>query len=317
MIKRDARKWWLPLIATLGVSILSFLSTNPGIFSNFDAFLRGLGVEHYQPAQEWLHGRFFYFNVVLFASFGVLGAVLYLCGAVAVLRRELELFLLLTGVPVFLVVYLGRFDLLFTRNMVLAMPFVLTVGAVGAETILGFISRAPLSTKARSGVMILVSLLFLVEPVSKSLYAVKRDLSLDSRTLAKAWLLQQQNAQKIPADAKILSNPGCHFPPLVRSARTSDANPCFDYLVLDTWFGGIRNDGSVKENDETLSRVVSEWDFKFLHYLAHYQIWQHGPVKNYLTERHHAVARFRGYGPTVFVFKREPMCPKVPALADN
>jgi hypothetical protein len=293
----------LSLLTT--IIILQFSAIN-----NFQKFLSDwnynlINYSRFGDKINWL-GMRFYFVILFMTSLGILALPVYFYGCVRLfIKSKIQLFVLLSF-PVFLIIYLGKVNLVINRNMMIALPFVLPVFAAGLDYILDkVITHLTSYTKI---ILIIFVIALIAEPAYKTLYEFIYDWKLDSRVLARNWL-----DKNIPPGSVIMHNEVCTGESAARKDRyklisehttAAIGNVHHEYFVFNSWFGGRL--APFKER----KGMLLETAYRNLHFLHFSDIdvfssqnvsSDYASMKLLLGEE--MIKEFHGSGPVVFITK--------------
>ena len=293
-----------PLAIAAISAVVGFMILNPGMFLHTDAFLNGLAVSHYSRSETPWHGWFYLAKILIFMPFGVLAAPISVVGLISLSRVSREMVVFLIFLPLTIMFWLGSYEQLLPRNVVIALPSMTLLAGYGFYVVGTWLRSQQESDVNLSQVFLLLGLILLIEPVTKSVFSLKRDFDPDARLMARSWS-QLLMSEEYPT---VFSHFGCDYDYLVPPNPISNDRTCPDYVVLDTWFGGVDSLGQQKQFPTSLVDILSELDQKRLHYKDHTEMWFGlGQPADVLSE-YDIAYRFEGFGPDVLVFERKVPC---------
>ena len=293
-----------PLVVAAMSAAVGFMILNPGMFLHPDAFLSGLAVSHYSRSETPWQGWIYLGKLLLFLPFGVLTALVSLVGLISLIRVSGRKLVLLIFLPLTIVLWLGSYEQLLPRNVVIALPSMALLAGYGFHVAGNWLKNRQENEVNLHQVLLLLGLILLIEPVTKSLHSLKRDFDPDARLMARSWS-QLLLSEEYP---RVFSHFGCDYDYLVPPNPVTNDRSCPDYVVLDTWFGGVDSLGRQKHFPPSLANIVSELDQKRLHYKDHTEMWFMLGQPADVLSGYDIAYKFEGFGPDVLVFERKAPC---------
>lgn len=300
VVKNSRHMFWLAFMA-----VLTFLLLNNSLLFDFESFLAGFAfnVANYKSGGQWVettHGYVFYTVVLYCTSFGLLAVLAYLCGYQKIYRENPKALIVLLTMPVLMILSMGGFPRVIGRNMIMGLPFVLPVLAVGLSFLYTQLSK-------RAGVVVAVSFILLIaaEPVVKSSYSLSRDFLEDARVQARNWV-----SETIPRGAKVKEAWRCFYPGVVDKTRfvvdvfkpplelQHDKAECSEYIAVDQWFHWRNFEGNQ-------FRMFTELVYSNIHFVNPSGFAYPKQHQQQLEVQPHLklLKRFEGYGPFVEIYK--------------
>lgn len=205
-------------------------------------------------------GILFYFVILFISSLGIVGFALYLTGAFIFFKRQRSLFYIFLSFPLFIVIYLGKANLVINRNMIIAVPFILPLFANGLDFCLRIISKQ--NKHKKIFFTLLLAAMFLGDPVYKLIEQFTVDLKTDSRIIARQWI-----DENIPEKSIIIHNEFCSGESPAKAQKFSlkkdegNLSDSFNYYIYNDWW-----DSSIKDFFSKKSLLL-ESKYSQLHYL--------------------------------------------------
>ena len=176
-----------PLAIAAISAAVGFMILNPGMFLHTDAFLNGLAVSHYSRSETPWHGWFYLAKILIFMPFGVLAAPISVVGLISLSRVSREMVVFLIFLPLTIMFWLGSYEQLLPRNVVIALPSMTLLAGYGFYVVGTWLRNQQESDVNLSQVFLLLGLILLIEPVTKSVFSLKRDFDPDARLMARSW----------------------------------------------------------------------------------------------------------------------------------
>jgi len=290
--------------------VIFFIIFNPALFiegvDKFETYFETKKA-HYSKSTPYLESNnsyLFYFFITYIVSYGWVAFFLLCIGINNLFKNNKNLLMLMLVFPISLIIILGQFKVVTTRNTILALPFMLPIVLYGLETIFEKIKLYPIK-------YIFVILIFF-EPFYKSLNSCINDFKMDSREKAKEWI-----SNNIPEGSTIASNRGCFQPPPFGIENYNFINLNFsselkhlenyediDYLVLDSWFGDMI-DINKHKTEQLWTIIFTEPIFNNLYYLNPGGVFYKKKYKEHIERMKNFNHFFSiyGYGPDIFIYK--------------
>ena len=258
--------------------VLAFVMINPDAITNWGGFLKALQVDHYQASERPLVGFKYYSFLMFICSCGV-GFPSSL--AILVLKRDrssLLQWVMMISIPIVLLAIIGRYNLLFSRNINIIVPCIIVAVAIGFARLKYSLSQN------------LCWIISIASILPWSLSQLKQDLEEDSRFVIQKYLASQNLN-------KVASNGGCGPHPY-----TNYNEHWGNVVALDSWWGGINADGTFRQHYQATAEFIlfRTRHFRDLHFIAE-RSWK---VPGHIKSQYEVVKTFAYGGPVVFFLGR-------------
>lgn len=312
---RSAGSWWTALWRTvlLGMGVvlltaLAFLLLNASVLSDPAGFQAGFefNIANYSRPGGGPPGIGFYAFLLAVAAFGPLGLFLIVAGVRSMWRRSRLLTIALASFPLVNIVYLGLQGLVFNRNIVASLGFVIPFVALGCVAVLRWAARSRRRT-VRVALPALLSV-FAVVQAGQIAYDTVHDLRPDSQPVAAQWI-----ATHLDRTAIVGTNPVCSASPAQIAGLQTANDPAMEqgleyYVFVSYW------DSAVDSPFRGRNAVWTVLDQKYLHY--YYDNDRDLPVdfftlpwpvtgsRSGVPSGYEVVQEFASNGPTVLVLRR-------------
>jgi hypothetical protein len=183
---------------------------------------------------------------------------------------------------------------MFPRNFQFFMPLIFTAIAFG-------LSRFEIKFPIKLGKYIFrtASFLILLAVLPQTISQFRGDSKVDSRLVAKDYITQERLES-------VWANGGCTHEPIVAYQSTEKPN----YIVLDSWFGGINEKGVFrKPEEESWRKVIESANYRDLHYINHNDTWGEKALfslkdRDQYMKDYKLIKTISEAGPTVFIFQK-------------
>jgi len=271
--------------------IVCFFVLNPIIITNgFQPFIdhinwkNSLYTKEYWPFLKTNNTYIFYTILLLFTTFGSLG-FFFICSGVVILFNSNKTTLLFYIIcPLLLIAILGRYEIGITRNIILGIPYVLFLLLYGFNYYLRKINNPTIKY------LLIFFLLF--EIIVKSGITFYYDLKTDSRILASRWIKKNVPAGSTIGQSKYMKNP-------IENFKNSD------FLILDSWWSDLYDFNKHKSN-QTPFILFKEPIINNLHFINSGGVPYNEKYLKYkrIIQNYDFVTTLNGYGPKVFIFKK-------------
>lgn len=303
-ILRYFQSWITICLFALGIILIFQLS----VFNDPEGFIEGFkfNLNNYSRFGSSFNfsGVLFYFVILFITSLGGIGFLLYLTGGYQFYKKDRKIFYLLISFPIFIIIYLGKANLVINRNMILALPFILPLFSTGLELLIQRILTLALYKKITS--FIILAIFFLIDPIYKTIEQLTVDLKTDSRIMARQWI-----EQNLPITSKVMHNEFCSGespakPELYDLIKDQgNLSEPFEFYVYNNWW-----DSSIK-NYFSKSPLLLEKHYSQLHYLhlnekniftLHKQSSQIEELRK--VKKLEVVNEFNSAGPLIIILKK-------------
>jgi len=271
--------------------LVCFFMLNPIIITNgFQPFIdylnwkNSLYTKEYLPFLKTNNTYIFYIILMFFTTFGSLG-FFFICYGIGILFKTDKTTLLFYIIcPFLLIAILGKYEIGTTRNIVLGIPYILFLLIFG----FGYYIRRLNNPSYKF--MIIFFLFF--EIIIKSGITFYYDLKTDSRKLASRWIKNNVPTESTISQSKYLKNP-------IENFENSD------FLILDSWWSDLY-DFDKHKSIQTSFVFFKEPIFNNLHFINSGSVSYDRKYLKYerIIQNYDYITTLNGYGPKVFIFKK-------------
>ena len=289
--KLDTIKTLMKFISLACLSLfLTFSVLNWGVFLNANQFFQDLKINHYSLSENYYHGWSYYASLYFLFSLGLIPLI---CLTTAKIdpKSFVYLFLKTLSIPILYLLIIGRYNLLYSRNIQIIFPFLVLFVSLCFEI------QTNVHPKGKFRRFFFFSFtLFSSFLLFRTTNQFLQDLKQDSRLTARMMVKKQKWNE-------VYSNEGCGQARIIES---TSSNP--EYILLDNWFGGIDEKGQLREpKQENITAIFHARHFRDLHYLNHVGCWNWGlPFPFFeLQQKYTLETQIKNGGPIVSVFRRK------------
>lgn len=264
-------------------------------------------VQNYARPGGGPSGIGFYVFLLLVASLGLLGLIGLIKGLASTQRDRIPLLVVLLSFPLTTVLYLGLQGVVYNRNIVSSIPFLLPIIAAGLTALVST-RPSPRVLKLRpvvlGGLGLLAALQF--AQVAANFAA---DLAPDSEPIAAAWI-----AKHVPHGTTVGTNPACsesaaQVAGLPTQPDTYLADGLQYYVINSYWESGLNK---AYRGPAATTAILNQ---KYLHYyfpsdrdlpsdVLHLP-WPTVTPQEAAPSGYHVIRVFDSNGPTIVVLRRD------------
>lgn len=249
-------------VIELGVVVV--VTALVAVLLNFSAIVNPVGfsegfnfnVQNYGRPGSSPSGIVFYAFLLFVASLGILGVAGFVVGVVATWKSGFSVLLVLLSFPIANIMYLGLQGLVFNRNIIASIAFILPVMSLGLYRLLLFdAAQRVRRTAAIAGLSIAAALQ--VAQVGTNFVT---DLAPDSEPIAAAWI-----GEHIPKTTTVGVDDACSISPAQVAGNAVESDPYMQnrlqYYVINSYW-----DNALNKAFRGRAAAWSILDQKYLHY---------------------------------------------------
>jgi 4-amino-4-deoxy-L-arabinose transferase-like glycosyltransferase len=297
-----------PWLAGLAI-VAAFLATNPYFFRDFSKYIEAIQLTRAvylagSPGLRVENTPVFYSTILLFTTFGIMGAFFIIAGAAQTMRHNIRAGALLILMPIIFIGMMSEYKNAFDRNLSVLIPYVALLFAAGFAFLWKYKSWHLITA-----ILVIVS----AEPAARIMLNTYHDFQPDSRQLAAAWMDQNIPAHSeiglgrgvynkslgIPLNDKKFQLVELSFPPELTTLQKT----CINYYYIDQWLYQIYGKGTSIFTSPYYSENI------FRNTGGYYFKTEHENIVKWLAE-FKEIHRIKGnhYGPDVYIYKRKTPC---------